>query len=813
MTEIKKATQPLYLVVFLPLWRYESHSRSLGMDLSRSFKAFLLLLVWGWLGLAASVPQAAEPPLQESALSLQDGHLALSRHLITWVPDEPAAEAAVLAGAYDDKFAQPRQPYLVQGKQNWYRFTLHNPSAETSEWILSLRTAMVGEAVLLTQNGNQQTIRQVSGMRHDYWDRPVPYNEIAFSLHLDPEATQTYYLLVQTPFQVYFSPTLSDLSHFMKSAGLNYSLGFLFIGILMGVFVYLLVLSTGSASQVLVAHYVWFVLFAMLVMLYVNGFLMAVLPRNPWLVTNLWLLIHVGLQMSYLWITQSYFSTRGNYPRIHRYLVACMWIEGSFAVLMMFIPYTLMVSIQLYFSAQLILGMAVVSLYIWRHERARVSLFVMGNLGLLLMAALSTFSALSAKAANDWFVQHGYEIGFCWQAILFTWALSKQINLLAMNAAISEAKNKANNEFVAKISHEIRTPMNGVLGMTQLLQKTPVTEEQRHYLNVIDSSGRTLMAVISDILDYSKLAAGRMELHPEPFDLQQVLSEIKTLFDGAAENKKLSFDTTISPGIPTPLVGDSIRLRQVLTNLLSNAFKFTEQGSVSLSVYCLEDHQDSVKLQFMVRDSGIGIRQEDQKKLFSMFTRLETGPRHHYDGMGLGLSICKQLVELMGGQIVVHSRPGVGSDFIFTVRFAKSLHGKQAMMAPENISTVPWRVLVAEDNDVNQQVIGAYLQKLGCIYQLVNNGKEALEIIRQRPDDFDMVLMDCEMPVLDGISTCKQLREQERQSSKRPLPVIALTAHASPQHLKLCVQAGMNGTLVKPLSLSQLREVLSKKYP
>jgi len=396
--------------------------------------------------------------------------------------------------------------------------------------------------------------------------------------------------------------------------------------------------------------------------------------------------------------------------------------------------------------------------------------------------------------------------------------LKKTRDQLVEAAREAEEANRSKSEFLANMSHEIRTPLTGVIGMTEMLMYTPLSSEQKDYIETINISSETLLTIINDILDLSKIEAGEFSLASEPFDLEKAVHGVARIIAPQAEKKKLDVRVLFQPGVSYRVVGDQIRVRQIIFNLVGNAVKFTHEGGIDIRVHSEDRCEDNCHFHIEIKDTGIGIEPAFIDAIFDKFTQVDASHTRKYGGTGLGLPVTRQLVEIMGGSLRVESTPGKGSVFHVVLPLSMDTETDEAVpdesleetaeeIGPMGVNrggTGYATILLAEDNKINQKLIRAIIKKAGYYLDIVEDGKAALEKVRTGA--YDLVLMDIQMPEMNGLDATKAIR----QAGFAEIPVIAMTASAFEKDRKMCLDAGMNDFISKPLKQTDLLRMIFK---
>ncbi|MDR1730522.1 MAG: response regulator [Synergistaceae bacterium] len=395
--------------------------------------------------------------------------------------------------------------------------------------------------------------------------------------------------------------------------------------------------------------------------------------------------------------------------------------------------------------------------------------------------------------------------------------------------AIAEQSTRAKSDFLANMSHEMRTPMNAIIGMTTIAQSSESPEKKDYCLNKIEEASSHLLGVINDVLDMSKIEAGKFDLSPAEFSFEKLLQKVTGVMNFRIDEKRQKFTLSVDEKLPDTLIGDDQRIAQVITNLLSNATKFTpEGGSIHLDAQLLEERDETCLLQIAVSDTGIGISEEQQNRLFTSFQQADTSTSRKFGGTGLGLAISKRIVEMMGGRIWISSQPGKGATFTFTVEVKNGEKKRDSPLQPraKNFETTPpgekpdekrdsfegFRILLVEDVEINREIVLSLLEPTLLTIDCAENGVEAVELFKENPDRYDMIFMDVQMPQMDGYEATRRIRALDVPAAGR-IPIVAMTANVFREDVEKCLAAGMDSHMGKPVDFNEMLNKLRQYLP
>lgn len=893
----------------------------------------LLLLLWALSGsLIAAPPQpTAMQALAPLEITRDSPRINLASHLL--LLEDPAGNLTadrLLQGQQHLPWRKVHTRFVNEGKNHsvwWLQFALQNTGNVPVQGVLQVDYALLDQLHLYQQTPDGTLREQTGGDYQPFDERPVGVSKHWFALELTP-GVHRFMLRVDSSSTVFIP--LHYASWPASSAQLETSmlLHGLFYGVLLGLLAYNLFLLSSLREKT----YFWYLLYLLNMVLFMAAFdglawkwiNASVSVQTLTIYTLMFLHCAVSTQFS-----RYFLHTREQFPQLD------LLLRSKILLVLLAMISLPLISVDLYnnMASLTVLISSIVllfsGLYVWRRGFRYGSYYTLAWSLLLISLVLSTAGSLGYELPGIPYGSHWVKIGTCAEMILLSLGLADRINALKEarfhadeSARQARLETRAQGRFLARMSHEIRTPMNGVLGMLQLLGDTRLDNRQRFYLDTISKSGQTLLTVINDILDFARLESGKVELEQLPFDPEELASDVTGLFTAQALEKRLALYCSVAPHLPHQLQGDPTRLKQILMNLLSNAFKFTEQGHVSMHLdgRPAGGERDLWLLECTIRDTGIGIAEQAQSQLFNSFTQADSSTTRRYGGTGLGLAISQELVRLMQGDITLQStqdegtsirvqvplratelqtpRPdtppvaaliarqsdaqlsyrlqlervgyrvicqpdGAASDCelmmidcqgiavdqlqplitdgqtpILLLRAADDhrplLPGKgvlleqttpllpaqlrellRQLLAPQPASDEPpsssgqppvvrGHLLVAEDNPVNQLVVRSLLEKAGYSVEIAENGAEAVQRYRDAPASYSLILMDCEMPVLDGFEATRRIRAHEQREHLARIPVVALTAHVLDSHRLEGMTAGMDDYLAKPVENEQL---------
>lgn len=794
----------------------------------------VLAAIWVVLGLWSAVTIAA-PALDNrfAPVVINAGHAAVELAPYSLVFEDTSHALTIddiLRPEYQLQF-QPHPRGLEFGYTDaavWIAVLLDNRHQDEDEFLLDIAYPLLDSVTLYEPvydaDGNRlRWAARTLGDAQPYGERDLQLRSLVFKLDLAPGQVKPLFLRVASSSSLSVPLTLYSEDAYYEFLHDHQTYIGIFYGICFGLLAYNLFLYLSLREKTYLL-YLGVVLSNVYTASCFDGFSYRLLPDAVY-----WQSIAIYASMcATMWFshhfTRAYLHTRLALPWADRLLQGLGWLVVVELVGILLVPgkvMSILVLLTVAVTIIVILASAILRLRTG-YEPARLFLLAwIVMLTPIFIGVLNALNILSFHAITPYI----HKLGVAGEMIILSLALGARINLLKQAEAEAkqqvhhaEAEARAKSEFLAKMSHEIRTPMNGVLGMAELLKETPLRTDQSHYVHTIYHSGQALLGIINDILDYSKIESGHLVLESVEFDLAELVDECVSVFTLRAAEQKVPLRANIDSRLPMRVKGDPTRLRQIIINLLGNAFKFTERGEVRLQVTLDAQDGNWMRIRFAVTDSGIGISPQQQERLFKSFSQADASTTRKYGGTGLGLAICKELVEHMGGDIGVDSKLGHGATFWFTVMLeAAAVQRGGHRTAPAepdagNAVLARLRVLVVEDNSVNQLVILGMLKRLGILPEIASNGLEAVEQVKAAAQPFDVILMDCEMPLMDGYTATGLIRTYQQEHGQHSR-IIALTAHAMSEHLARSQAAGMDDHVAKPVSLEVLRSALEKALP
>lgn len=800
-------------------WKWAHFSRQ-----SRRF-GFCVLL-----GFAAPGAMQGEPILLEGL----PGPLPLHEKIEVLVDASGRLSAGEVAALDPSRFQNgfDRPPRFDGGDAPiWFRLRLEN-RARAHDWVLDFNRPRLDriEAFVMTPAGPRLFAQ--AGWKTPAFLNSYPHQDNVIRIDLDENLSRDYLFRIENPqtrlamaFQIFTEQSFIHWDR-LESTILGVYFGILFTMVIINSFFFI---ALRDRAFLLYALFLFFFGFLMLHSRGLDRQIFASLGGVD-LHMQYYLFCHFTMVLGVYFLTEFFQVRRHGFS--DRLLRITLIVLGAHAVFALLAGLTGFVDYprRTLLLALLLLPLPIFSLVFSRLRRGEVmAVYVLIGTGLLMTGVFVQIFQVRGNIAYNAFTANATVIGSGFDMILISLGLADRFRRLERQSERHRLASETKSRFLAHMSHEIRTPLNAVLGMSELLHESPLTAEQTKYLNVLTRSGRFLLGTINDILDISKIEAGRLGLESIRFRPRQVLESLRDAMVPEAAGRGIDFVLEIDPDTPSQVRGDPTRLRQVLNNLLSNAIKFTEEGSVAVRARPLPRQGDKVQLRFEVEDTGIGITRDQRERIFESFTQADDSTTRKYGGTGLGLAISRQAVELMGGRIGVESVSPRGSRFFFSLPFepvpetemeaGETTETGADTTAPDFPSSQrdPLSILLAEDNEDNRMLFLAFLKRTAYRIDIAENGAEAVEKFQK--NRYDVVFMDIQMPVLSGLEAVRQIRSFEstrlQQGSGEAgnggrTPIFALTAHAFDHERIASREAGCDGHISKPLEKGTLMQILSR---
>lgn len=696
-------------------------------------------------------------------------------------------------------------------KPHWFRLTLDSSASIHKRWDLVLGTAFI-DTIDVYQVFDEFGPRLIyrSGLKRTFDNRIEDHRFyiVPFEIFNSPNEPLTFLFRMKTHSSFYAPMTLYPADEFWAPLQRADIVNWLFYGVILAMTLYNFFIFIVVRD----VSYLYYVLF-------IGTFAVLHLSQDGYIFQHFWpsnrpysylfdeLLLSFSVLFAALFI-DNFLHLKEHTKRLH-YLLLAVVVCQTFVILttlyyndIVFYRLNTMIAVTgLLISLSIgFIGLRM-NLPVAGYFMVAWSIFVIGNfywvLALLGVHSQPIPALLVSKMA------------IFAETMLLSFALAQRIKALSKASEEQRIKAQSQSYFLAQVSHEIRTPLNGVIGTVELLDRTRLDEDQLGHVQTIKSSGKALLGLVNDVLDYSKIEAGKMKVNLEAIDIRELVNHQTALYRYQAREKGIELSIRVSNRVPTYIKTDGQRLRQIWLNLISNAVKFTKQGTVMITVD-IDENETKPTLVSQVIDTGIGISKRDQSTLFKAYHQVDSRNRKLYGGTGLGLAISHDLIELLGGKLNVKSVLGQGSTFYFRIPFETAKQADLIKDQPVQSLNRALNILIAEDNQVNQRVIVGLLEKLGHRCEMTHNGQEAVTNVRENHSEYDLVLMDCEMPLLDGYEATRVIREFEQLHGLPTIPIVALTAHAMEDVRLKCIDAGMTDFLTKPIDTKQLQQKMSQ---